>query len=95
MVTWREEQGSAEDEQDSVHIVWQERNGPPVQAPSKNGFGTNVMKFSIERGLGGRIATSFDPSGVRHEVSLPKPDATDTGEGQPGLDAEPRNGADG
>jgi two-component sensor histidine kinase/CHASE1-domain containing sensor protein len=55
-----------------VVIVWQERNGPPVQAPSASGFGTNVMKFSIERGLRGRINTTFDPSGVRHEVELPR-----------------------
>ena len=74
VVSWREEGAEADGEEDNVHIVWQERNGPPVQAPTNSGFGTNVMKFSIERGLGGRITTSFDPSGVRHEVRLPKKD---------------------
>ncbi len=54
-----------------VEIVWQERGGPMVTEPSKSGFGTNVMKFSIERGLRGRINTAFDPSGIRHEVSFP------------------------
>jgi two-component sensor histidine kinase len=95
MVTWGEEQSSDGDELDGIHIVWQERNGPPVEAPSKSGFGTNVMKFSIERGLGGRITTSFHPSGVRHEVRLPKSGAPDADEDQPTLAAESRNGADG
>lgn len=95
MVTWGEEQSSDGDELDGVHIVWQERNGPPVEAPSKSGFGTNVMKFSIERGLGGRITSSFHPSGVRHEVRLPKSGAPDADEDQPTLAAESRNGADG
>jgi len=76
MVTWREVEaeaaGETESAQEGVHIVWQERNGPPVKAPSTSGFGTNVMKFSIERGLGGRISTTFEPTGVRHEVHLPK-----------------------
>jgi|LNFM01.1.fsa_nt_gb two-component sensor histidine kinase/CHASE1-domain containing sensor protein len=95
MVTWGEEQSSDGDELDGMYIVWQERNGPPVEAPSKSGFGTNVMKFSIERGLGGRITTSFHPSGVRHEVRLPKSSVPDTDGGQPTLAAENRNGADG
>jgi CHASE1-domain containing sensor protein/two-component sensor histidine kinase len=57
-----------------VEIIWQERGGPLVKEPSKSGFGTNVMKFSIERGLRGRIATSFDTAGIRHEVRFPRDD---------------------
>jgi CHASE1-domain containing sensor protein/two-component sensor histidine kinase len=90
MVTWREMENGPEAEQGGVHIVWQERNGPPVKAPSTSGFGTNVMKFSIERGLGGRISTTFEPSGVRHEVQLPKGTPPDGGEGRPMLHAEQR-----
>lgn len=98
VVTWREVerevQNGTEDEQEGVHIVWQERNGPPVKAPSTSGFGTNVMKFSIERGLGGRISTTFEPSGVRHEVHLPKASSPAAGEGGAVLHAEHRESAE-
>jgi CHASE1-domain containing sensor protein/two-component sensor histidine kinase len=59
-----------------VQMIWQERGGPPVTEPTKSGFGTNVMKFSIERGLRGRIATSFAVDGIRHDVSFPRADET-------------------
>lgn len=94
VVTWREVAGGTEDDQEGVHIVWQERNGPRVEAPSTSGFGTNVMKFSIERGLGGRISTTFEPFGVRHEVYLPKATPPDEGEGRPVLHAEHRESAE-
>lgn len=94
-VTWSEEQSSDGDPQVSVQIVWQERNGPPVTPPSTSGFGTNVMKFSIERGLRGRITTTFDPSGVRHEVRLPRTDMSDDDEAQAPLDEEERQSIDG
>jgi two-component sensor histidine kinase len=94
VVTWREVAGGTEDQREGVHIVWQERNGPPVKAPSTSGFGTNVMKFSIERGLGGRISTSFEPSGVRHEVHLPKASTPAADQGGPALHAEHRETAE-
>lgn len=63
-----------------VEMVWQERGGPPVTAPTKSGFGTNVMKFSIERGLRGRISTSFESNGIRHDVHFPRADEMKHGE---------------
>jgi two-component sensor histidine kinase len=69
LLTWRDIEGCDAPE---LQIIWQERGGPPVKEPSKSGFGTNVMKFSIERGLRGRIATSFGSGGIRHEVTFPR-----------------------
>ncbi|ODT30082.1 MAG: hypothetical protein ABS54_03585 [Hyphomicrobium sp. SCN 65-11] len=86
-LSWRDEINGAES---TVYIVWQERNGPPVLAPSASGFGTNVMKFSIERGLRGRITTSFDPSGVRHEVELPRTSGATPAERHPSANGEDR-----
>lgn len=68
-LTWRQIETNDLTE---AEIIWQERGGPLVKQPSKSGFGTNVMKFSIERGLRGRIATAFDASGIRHEVRFPR-----------------------
>jgi CHASE1-domain containing sensor protein/two-component sensor histidine kinase len=81
LLTWRDiEEGDAPE----LEIIWQERGGPPVEEPSKSGFGTNVMKFSIERGLRGRIATSFDTDGIRHKVSFPRDrDIAESGDDDP------------
>ncbi|MFN3746424.1 MAG: CHASE domain-containing protein [Hyphomicrobiaceae bacterium] len=94
-VTWRGERRAEGGDQDTVQIVWQERNGPPVAAPETSGFGTNVMRFSIERGLRGRITTTFDPAGVRHEVRLPRTGLSQVGESRPALDAEERESTEG
>ena len=68
-LTWRQIEGADAPE---VAIIWQERGGPMVKEPSKSGFGTNVMKFSIERGLRGHISTSFVAAGIRHDVRFPR-----------------------
>jgi two-component sensor histidine kinase/CHASE1-domain containing sensor protein len=86
-LSWRNGKNGADN---MVQIVWQERNGPPVQAPSASGFGTNVMKFSIERGLRGRITTTFDPSGVRHEVELPRTGVSTSSNATPTIEADNR-----
>ena len=84
-LTWRHEDSS---EPPEVHMVWQERGGPPVTEPTKSGFGTNVMKFSIERGLRGRITTSFAVDGIRHDVHFPRVDAMQDAEQEDPIDTE-------
>lgn len=84
-LTWREiETGDVTE----AEIIWQERGGPLVKEPSRSGFGTNVMKFSIERGLRGRIATAFEASGIRHEVRFPRASEDTVDEGDEPADAE-------
>jgi hypothetical protein len=46
------------------------------------------MKFSIERGLRGRIATAFEASGIRHEVRFPRASEDTVDEGDEPADAE-------
>lgn len=67
------------DEVPDIEIRWRESGGPLVTEPTKAGFGANVMKFSIERGLRGKIETSFDPSGICHEIRFPR--AAEIGDG--------------
>jgi CHASE1-domain containing sensor protein/two-component sensor histidine kinase len=73
-LTWRQFDGGDAPE---VELTWQERGGPLVTEPSKSGFGTNVMKFSIERGLRGRISTTFAAAGIRHDVRFPRADESE------------------
>jgi two-component sensor histidine kinase len=47
-VTWQIE---PEDSAQYFAVFWCEHGGAPVAKPSKAGLGTNLMKFSIERGL--------------------------------------------
>jgi CHASE1-domain containing sensor protein/two-component sensor histidine kinase len=84
-LTWHQTDGGESGPE--VEIVWQENGGPPVERPSNSGFGTNVMKFAIEKGLRGRITTSFAVEGIRHEVSLPRSGAPSS-DGQSAFEEE-------
>jgi two-component sensor histidine kinase len=56
----------------SVNIIWEEKDGPPVQVPKKVGFGQTI----ISRGLGSSAAhptiVSFLPSGLICRLTLCK-----------------------
>ncbi|MEO8652043.1 MAG: CHASE domain-containing protein [Hyphomicrobiaceae bacterium] len=84
-LTWRQMEGADAPE---VAIIWQERGGPMVKEPSKSGFGTNVMKFSIERGLRGHISTSFVAAGIRHDVRFPRAGEAEHADGDNALAPE-------
>ena len=46
-------------------LVWTERGGPPISAPSgQTGFGSVLVKNTITRNLGGTIAFDWPAEGV-------------------------------
>jgi two-component sensor histidine kinase len=45
-------------------ISWTERDGPPVSAPKRRGFGTVVMKKMTEQSVNGAVDLYYTPSGV-------------------------------
>jgi two-component sensor histidine kinase len=49
---------------DTFTMSWTERNGPPVSAPQRRGFGTIVMKAMAERSLNGNVELLYPPSGL-------------------------------
>ena len=55
----------------ALDLVWQEGGGPPVQAPSRRGFGTRLMERCIERDLGGEIDLVFDAKGLCCRIAIP------------------------
>lgn len=61
----------------SLNLKWIESGGPKVSVPEKRGFGSNVMKFAVERGLRGKIDVVFDSEGVRYDIRLPLKSAED------------------
>jgi PAS domain S-box-containing protein len=54
-----------------LRLLWQERHGPPVAAPQKTGFGTELTRRAFEFELGGTADLAFEPEGVRLEASFP------------------------
>jgi two-component system CheB/CheR fusion protein len=70
-LAWRTAAG--QDGEDLV-LDWIEQNGPPVQPPTRRGFGTTLIERGFAHELSGRATLEFDPCGVR--VSLRAPAAT-------------------
>jgi two-component sensor histidine kinase len=69
-----------------LHLEWQEKDGPPVGAPLKQGFGLRLLSRALEQ-FGGRTEILFEPSGLvcRMKLLLPagtKPDSVDSDSGQ-------------
>ena len=57
--------------QTMLDLIWQESGGPPVQAPTRRGFGTRLMERCIERDLGGELDLVFDPKGLCCRTAIP------------------------
>jgi len=49
---------------DNLHLHWRDHGGPPVQAPSKPGFGTKLLRMLLARETGGRADISYDAAGI-------------------------------
>ena len=54
-----------------LHITWREENGPPVTPPTRSGFGSRLIAFSAEQGLGGAAELKFEPRGLKVQVTAP------------------------
>jgi PAS domain S-box-containing protein len=63
-VSWRTEG-------DTFTMSWTEREGPPVSAPKRRGFGTIVMEAMAERSVKGKVDLDYAPSGVTWRLSCP------------------------
>jgi len=67
-VTWRLER---EAEGEAVVINWAEIDGPAVNGPIDEGFGTGFVKRSIEYELGGTARPQPGAAGLRWTISFP------------------------
>ncbi len=54
-----------------LHLDWHEENGPPVAPPGHSGFGTRLIQYSAEQGLGGSAELKYEPTGLRAQVTAP------------------------
>ena len=54
-----------------VHMSWTERDGPPVGAPVRTGFGSRLISQVAERQLRGTVSLAFDPTGIVWSIDAP------------------------
>ena len=59
-VHWKRDDGAAKPR---IRLVWQEKNGPPVQPPQRRGFGSTLIERALS-GTQGKAKLSFDPDGL-------------------------------
>jgi PAS domain S-box-containing protein len=69
-------------EDDTFTMSWTEREGPPVTAPTRRGFGTIVMEGMAERSVRGRVGLDYPPSGVTWRLTCPAANALGAGNDQ-------------
>lgn len=70
-VSWSIVPAETAEQNQMLAIRWREMGGPTVVPPQRSGFGSNVIKFVIERSLGGSLKLNYDQSGVDHVLTLP------------------------
>jgi two-component sensor histidine kinase len=60
---------------DIFTMSWTEREGPPVSAPKRRGFGTIVMEAMTARSVDGAVDLDYAPSGVTWRLTCPPANA--------------------
>jgi len=68
-IAWEVESGDADECR--FTISWIERDGPPIIAPTRLGFGTKVIKDMIELGFDGEVKLDYEPSGLSWRLVCP------------------------
>jgi PAS domain S-box-containing protein len=64
-------------EGDTFMMSWTERNGPPVSAPKRRGFGSTVVDSMAKLSVGGEVELNYAPSGLMWRLSCPAANALD------------------
>ena len=55
----------------AVAIRWRESGGPDAKAPGDEGFGSRLVKMSVENQLGGTIAQDWQSEGLEVVIEIP------------------------
>lgn len=57
---------------DSLVLNWDESGGPRAAPPSAQGFGTRMIKATVERELAGKVRFEWRPAGLRCYMAIPR-----------------------
>ena len=67
-IAWKVTGGAADSH---FHMRWKESGGPPVQVPTRKGFGSKLIAQSIALDLAGETKLVFEPDGVLWTLDAP------------------------
>jgi PAS domain S-box-containing protein len=65
----------------ALAMSWAERDGPPVSAPKRRGFGTIVMEAMAARSVNGKVQLDYARSGLTWRLTCPAAGALESGWG--------------
>jgi len=68
-IRWSVEPG--EDAPLRCRLCWQESGGPPVERPTRRGFGTIVIERTVAQALDGQVTLDYAPSGLSWLLEFP------------------------
>jgi two-component sensor histidine kinase len=54
-----------------TELLWQERGGPAVSAPTRRGFGTLMLEQGLVSELQGAVVLDFNPDGLVCRIATP------------------------
>ncbi|OBZ92510.1 histidine kinase [Pararhizobium polonicum] len=63
--------GVDEDGQRILHLTWTEVGGPPVDEPTRRGFGSILIERSLDKVMGSSVKVEYLPAGLTAIVRLP------------------------
>ncbi|RUM07526.1 HWE histidine kinase domain-containing protein [Rhizobium chutanense] len=65
------ELGWHRDDEGNLSIGWREKNGPPVVEPTRQGFGSTIIRRSIPYDLGGKAEVRYVRDGLEADFNIP------------------------
>ncbi len=60
-----------EGESARLHLTWREHGGPPVEPPSRKGFGSRLIERGLAGQVGGVVDIAYAPEGLSFTVEAP------------------------
>ncbi len=69
-ISWHTAQDT--DGRPMCYLSWQETGGPPVERPSRSGFGRVVIERTVARALNGRVSIDYGASGLQWTLEFPR-----------------------
>lgn len=62
---------------DEFSFVWREQGGPEVNKPTRQGFGSRIIKDFMANDFGGTVQLSYEPAGVVCELKTARSNLPD------------------
>jgi two-component sensor histidine kinase len=59
------------EDQQTLQLEWVERNGPPVEPPTRRGFGSRLLERVLTTQINAHVVTDYRPEGLNIRVTIP------------------------